>query len=99
VSIPAGGRVVVIWASANRDERRWSRADELLITREPHRHVSFGEGIHHCLGAPLARMEARIVLEEALPLLTDYHPTGPVERRFTPSERTIVRLPAAVRWR
>jgi len=44
-------------------------------------------------------MEARIVLEEALPLLTDYHPTGPVERRFTPSERTIVRLPAAVRWR
>jgi cytochrome P450 len=86
-------------ASANRDERRWSRADELLITRERHRHVSFGEGIHHCLGAPLARMEARIVLEEALPLLTDYHPTGPVERRFTPSERTIVRLPAAVRWR
>jgi cytochrome P450 len=99
VSIPAGGRVVVIWASANRDERRWSRADELLITREPHRHVSFGEGIHHCLGAPLARMEARIVLEEALPLLIDYQPTGPVERRFTPSERTIVRLPAAVRWR
>jgi cytochrome P450 len=99
VSIAAGGRVVVIWASANRDERRWSRADELVVTRERQRHVSFGEGIHHCLGAPLARMEARIVLEEALPILVDYHPTGPVERRFTPSERSIVRLPLAVRWR
>jgi cytochrome P450 len=99
VSIPAGGRVVVIWASANRDERRWSRADELVVTRERRRHVSFGEGIHHCLGAPLARMEARIVLEEALPVLVDYHPIGAVERRFTPSERTIVRLPVAVRWR
>jgi cytochrome P450 len=99
VSIPAGGRVVVIWASANRDERRWPRADELVVTRERRRHVSFGEGIHHCLGAPLARMEARIVLEEALPILADYHPMGAVERRFTPSERTIVRLPIAVRWR
>jgi cytochrome P450 len=99
VSIPAGGRVVLIWASANRDERRWSRADEVVITRERERHVSFGEGIHHCLGAPLARMEARIVLEEVLPVLVDYQPTGPVERRFTPSERTIVRLPIAVRWR
>jgi cytochrome P450 len=93
VSIPAGGRVVVIWASANRDERRWSRADELVVSRERRRHVSFGEGIHHCLGAPLARMEARIVLEEALPILVDYHPTGAVERRFTPSERTIVGSP------
>jgi cytochrome P450 len=98
VPIPAGGRVVLVWGSANRDERRWPQPDELVVRRERHRHVSFGEGIHHCLGAPLARMQARIVLEQVLPVLADYHPTGVVERRFTPSERTIVRLPIAVRW-
>jgi cytochrome P450 len=96
--IPAGGRVVLAWASANRDERRWPDADELVITRASERHLAFGEGIHHCLGAPLARMEARIALEELMPRLIDYELEGAVERRFTPSERTIVRLPAAVDW-
>lgn len=96
--IPAGGRVVLVWASANRDERRWPQPDDLVIRRSRQRHVAFGEGIHHCLGAPLARMEARIALEQVLPVLADYHPTGVVERRFTPSERTIVSLPVAVRW-
>ncbi|HET7380959.1 MAG TPA: cytochrome P450 [Gaiellales bacterium] len=99
VRIPAGGRVVLVWGSANRDDRRWPQPDELVVRRERHRHVAFGEGIHHCLGAPLARMEARIVLEQILPVLVDYQPTGVVERRFTPSERTIVSLPLTVRWR
>jgi cytochrome P450 len=98
VPIPAGGRVVLVWGSANRDERRWPQPDELVVRRNRQRHVSFGEGIHHCLGAPLARMEARIVLEQVLPVLADYQPTGVIERRFTPSERTIVSLPIAVRW-
>jgi cytochrome P450 len=98
VPIPAGGRVVLVWGSANRDERRWPQPDELIVSRERQRHVAFGEGIHHCLGAPLARMEARIVLEHILPILADYQPTGVVQRRFTPSERTIVSLPIAVRW-
>ena len=98
VPIPAGGRVVLVWGSANRDERRWPQPDELVVNRKRQRHVSFGEGIHHCLGAPLARMEARLVLEQVLPVLADYQPTGVIERRFTPSERTIVSLPLAVRW-
>ena len=96
--IPAGGRVVLVWGSANRDERRWQQPDELDVRRDRQRHVAFGEGIHHCLGAPLARMEARIVLEQVLPIMAHYQPTGDVERRFTPSERTIVSLPIAVRW-
>ena len=87
-----------MWGSANRDERRWPQPDELLVRRDRGRHLSFGEGIHHCLGAPLARMEARVVLEEVLPAMADYRPTGVAERRFTPSERTIVSLPTAVRW-
>src|SRR6185312_5110155 len=98
VPIPGGGRVVLVWGSANRDERRWLQPDELLVRRERQRHVAFGEGVHHCLGAPLARMEARVVLEQALPAMADYQPTGVVERRFTPSERTIVSLPTAVQW-
>jgi cytochrome P450 len=98
LALPAGGRVVLIWASANRDDRRWDAPDELVLTRDPQRHVSFGEGIHHCLGAPLARLEARILFERLMPLLDDYEITGPVERRIIPSERTIVSLPVTVQW-
>ena len=65
--IPEGARVALIWASANRDERRWEDPDRLDIGRAPQRHVSFGDGIHHCLGAPLARLEAQNPLRGALP--------------------------------
>jgi len=62
---PEGARVAVVWASANRNERRWVDPDRLDITRELQRHVSVGDGIHHCLGAPPARLEARIVFESS----------------------------------
>jgi cytochrome P450 len=65
-TIPAGGRIVLLWAAANRDEDRWPDADRLRIDREPKRNLAFGEGIHHCLGAPLARLEAKVLLEELL---------------------------------
>jgi cytochrome P450 len=48
--------------SANHDERRFNRPDEFLIDRHPNPHLAFGKGIHFCLGAPLARLESRIVL-------------------------------------
>jgi hypothetical protein len=69
VRIPAGARLLVLWGSANRDERVFSRADTLDVER-PNltEHVAFGEGIHYCLGAPLARLETRIALEELLGL-------------------------------
>jgi cytochrome P450 len=98
VTIPAGSRVMLLWASANRDERRWPDPDKLVLTREPKRHISFGEGIHHCLGAPLARMEARVVLEELMPAVSAYDLAGPIERRYAQSERTIARLPVRVSW-
>jgi cytochrome P450 len=65
-TIPAGERVVLLWAAANRDEARWPDADEFVIDREPKRNLAFGEGIHHCLGAPLARLEGRVLLENLL---------------------------------
>lgn len=70
VTIPAGERCILMLASANRDETIFDRPDEFLVDRDPNRHVSFGMGIHYCLGAPLARMEADIALRTLLPRIS-----------------------------
>jgi cytochrome P450 len=95
VAIPAGARVALLWGSANRDERRWERPDELDLTREAKRNLAFGEGIHHCLGAPLARLQGRIVLEETLRVMPHYRLAGDVERVATHNTRGVARLPIA----
>lgn len=67
VTIPAGKRVVVFLAGANHDPDRWSLPDEFQLMREgANRHVAFGQGLHTCIGAPLARAETRIVLDNML---------------------------------
>jgi cytochrome P450 len=95
-TIAPGDRVALLWAAANRDERRWNRPDELDIARTSKRNLAFGEGIHHCLGAPLARLQGRIVLEEVLRAIPDYRLDGPVERIATHNTRGVARLPLAV---
>jgi cytochrome P450 len=60
VTIPAGAQVIVSLAAANHDESRYHDADELIIDRSEAQHLSFGHGIHFCLGARLARMEADV---------------------------------------
>ncbi|WP_245994381.1 cytochrome P450 family protein [Tengunoibacter tsumagoiensis] len=60
--IRRGELVVVVLASANRDEQQFSHANELDITRRENRHLAFGKGIHYCIGAPLARLEGQIAL-------------------------------------
>jgi cytochrome P450 len=60
----AGDMVLVSLPSANRDERAFDRADELVLDRSPNRHLAFGSGIHRCLGVNFARMELRVALEE-----------------------------------
>ena len=62
ISIPAGARVVVLFASANRDERKWEHADTFDVTRNASGHLGFGYGIHLCAGASLARLEGQAVL-------------------------------------
>jgi cytochrome P450 len=69
--IRRGDLVYASIASANRDERQFPNADALQIQRTPNRHLAFGMGIHYCLGAPLARLEAQI----AIPVLIKQIPT------------------------
>ena len=63
VEIPGGATVLLLWGAANRDAAQFERPDEVdLHRRVPRRHAAFGRGIHHCVGAPLARIEALSVL-------------------------------------
>ncbi|CAH0252946.1 Putative cytochrome P450 YjiB [Arthrobacter sp. Bi83] len=66
LQIPAGAPLVAWIGSANRDDRHFQRPDQFDIDRGPVRHLAFGHGIHFCLGAPLARLEARIALAAVL---------------------------------
>jgi cytochrome P450 len=71
-TVPAGSALLLLTASANRDERRFPDADTFDVHRKIDQHVAFGYGLHFCLGAALARMEARIVLDEVLARWTDW---------------------------
>ena len=64
--IPAGKLVLPMIGSANRDSRQFPNASGFDITRNPNPHIAFGLGIHACLGAPLARLEAKIALTDFL---------------------------------
>jgi cytochrome P450 len=58
--------IAMLWISANRDADTFAEPDEFNLDRRPNPHLSFGHGTHKCLGAPLARLEMRVALEELL---------------------------------
>ena len=71
--IPAGARVLLLYAAANRDPREFGAdAEKLDVERAPRRILTFGHGAHHCLGAAAARLAGRVVLEELLTTLPDF---------------------------
>src|SRR5262249_48498219 len=77
--IRAGDKVTLWWASANRDEAVFTEPYTFDIARNPNPHLAFGRGTHFCLGAALARMEIRVVLDALLDKVGEVSVTGPVE--------------------
>jgi cytochrome P450 len=69
-TVPEGSAMLLLVGSANRDERRYDNADAFDIHRTDAQHLTFGYGLHYCLGANLARLEARVALDE---FLTRFH--------------------------
>jgi cytochrome P450 len=86
----------MFWAAGNRDESAFPQAEKYILDRKPNRHLAFGRGIHTCLGAPMARMEIRVALEEMLKRTESFALDGPVERaKF--HRMGVVSLPARLR--
>jgi cytochrome P450 len=90
--LPAGSHLLLAWPAANRDDAVYDQPDEIRLDRpKPRHHVGFGWGIHLCVGAPLARVEARVAIEtllartrrfsvDASQLPLRYHPSLVVRR-------------------
>jgi cytochrome P450 len=94
----APGDKVLFWeGSANRDERVFVRAMEFDIRREPNPHLGFGNGVHFCLGASLARLEMRVIFAELLAAFAHYQPAGPVEWTRSNRHTGIRHLPVRLR--
>jgi cytochrome P450 len=100
VEIPAGEFVALSMSSANRDERRFTDPDRLDIRRHAVGHVAFGHGIHHCLGAPLARLEGQVALGRLIARFPELRPAADPASptwRFSLLMRGLEALPVYVR--
>lgn len=92
VHIPAGTKILVALSAANRDPRRWEDPNELVVGRKKvAEHVGFGRGKHVCAGAPLARVEVRVIMQKFLAMTSkieldmDRHPNGLADLHYEPS--------------
>jgi cytochrome P450 len=99
-TIPADRFVLLMIGSANRDPTYFPDADRFDVTRSPNPHIAFGHGIHACLGAALARAEARVALPHLLSRLQRFEPA--TSEPWAPREALHVHGPAAlplrVKW-
>jgi cytochrome P450 len=96
VEIRKSDAVVVSWAAANRDPRRFGEPDTFDVRRGDANHIAFAHGIHYCLGAPLARLESQIAFASLLARCRDIQLAVPFEElsyRVTPNVRSLKELP------
>ncbi|MBZ4422151.1 cytochrome P450 [Myxococcus sp. RHSTA-1-4] len=93
VTIPKGSPVALMIGAANRDETHFPGAETFDMDREGTNNLPFGHGVHFCLGAPLARMEARFGLEALLARFSRFTPAGPLEWNRSMTVRGPVRMP------
>ena len=94
-TIPAGDQVMLMYASGNRDERVFDHPDVFDITRDPNPHITFGYGTHYCLGASLARVEIRVMLQELVrrvPGIALANPGEPLARTHSSFIRGLLSL-------
>jgi cytochrome P450 len=94
VHFPKGSRIFLMWASGNRDESMFENADQIILNRpNGKKHLTFGHGIHACLGRELARMEIRIVLREFLTRTENLQLNGEAPFIASMFARTLLELP------
>ena len=91
--IRAGEKTTHWYPSANRDDAVFDDPFRFDVARDPNPHVAFGGGLHHCLGAALARTEIRVMLEELLDRFSDFELAGPVEWGRSNKHTSIRHLP------
>ena len=94
--IPKGSRVIIVYASANRDERMFEKPDVFDVTRNVRKHVGFGHGVHMCMGLHLARLEMCSVLASMLKRVTRWELDGEPKLVFNNTIRAFERLPMRI---
>jgi hypothetical protein len=92
-TIAAGDEVSLIWGAANHDERRFDDPGRFDIHRSSNRHLALGHGVHFCMGAHLARLEARVSFEELLARLPDYALVSEPRWQLSPWARAYSQVP------
>lgn len=83
VTIPGGSRLALVFGAANRDPREFDDPERFDVTRKADRHLAFGHGLHYCLGASLARLEARVAFEELLKRIPEWTLVDDEVNRFS----------------
>lgn len=96
VPIPAGEKLLVLFAAGNRDPKRWESPDEFLIERDARGHLGFGWGVHKCVGQMVARIELEIVLAALLDRVERLELTGEPKTRLNNSLRGFESVPLSV---
>jgi cytochrome P450 len=95
-TIKAGDKVVMWWASGNRDEDKFDDPYTLDLSRFPNDHMTFGKGTHTCMGSNLARFEMRVLFETLLPRMVSIEQTGEIARVRSNFVNGIKRFPVRI---
>jgi len=97
VSIKEGEQLLILLGAANRDQREFSDPADFVVGRSPNRHLTFASGIHRCLGAHIARVELRVMIDEFLRRIPDFELADPSQIEWSHGHvQGVVRLP--IRW-
>jgi len=94
--LPAGAKILLFLAAANRDPRRWDQPERFDISRQASGHVGFGFGIHQCLGQMVARLEAETLLEALLPRFSEIRLAGTPVRRLNNTLHAFSSMPVEI---